>query len=334
MIPVQAVLAAVLIAASVEAQVPEPQRKGTQADLPPAPGRLIDVGGRRLHLLCSGEGSPTVILEAGASSFAIDWTLVQREVSRTNRTCSYDRAGMGWSDPPSPTTRASSAVDLHTLLAKAGEHGPYVLVGASRGGLLVRSYLDAYPDDVAGFVFVDPSTEDRLFTMIDGQAIAIAEVTAEQLRTTFPKQSVAVPRRRPQVGAPFDRLPPDLYQVRLQLDERLIAAAPDSVSPAIVGASQESERAFLAKLLATRKSQNPLGSRPTVVLTRGDEKNAGRESSHAALARLSTNTRHSMVAGSGHEIHLFEPSAVISAITDVVRAVRENAPLPSRPPDK
>jgi pimeloyl-ACP methyl ester carboxylesterase len=330
MTPARAVLSVVLGAASVGAQVPQPQRDGTQAELPAAPGRLIDVGGRRLHLLCSGEGSPTAILEAGASSFAIDWTLVQREVSRGNRTCSYDRAGMGWSDPTTPATRASSAVDLHTLLEKAGEHGPYVLVGASRGGLLVRSYLDAYPDDVAGFVFVDPSTEDRLFTMIDGQAIAIAEVTAEQLRTTFPKHTIAVPRRRPQTGAPFDKLPPDLYQVRVTLDERLIAGAPDSVSPEIVGASQESERAFLARLLATRKTGHPLGSRPTVVLTRGDETNAGREASHAALAKLSSNSRHSIVAGSGHEIHLFEPIAVITGIADVVRAIREKSALPPR----
>src|SRR5688572_16690867 len=95
----EAVLAFVLVTAPTMAQVLEQQRPGTQAELPPPPGRLIDVGGRRLRLLCSGEGSPTVILEAGASSFAIDWTLVQREVARSNRTCSYDRAGMGWSDP-------------------------------------------------------------------------------------------------------------------------------------------------------------------------------------------------------------------------------------------
>ena len=328
MTPVCAVLAVVLVAAPTIAQVPEQQRTGMQAELPPPPGRLIDVGGRLLHLLCSGEGSPTVILEAGASSFAIDWTLVQREVSRSNRTCSYDRAGMGWSDPTTPTTSAGSAADLHALLEKGGERGPYVLVGASRGGLLVRSYRETYPDDVVGFVFVDPSTEDRLFTMIDGQAMAIAETTAEQLRTTFPTQTIAVPRRRPQMGAPFDKLPPELYRIRVQLDERLIAAVPDSVSPEIVGASQESERAFLAKLLATRKTQFPLGSRPTVVLTRGDENNAGRESSHGALARLSSNSRHSIVAGSGHEIHLFEPAAVITAVADVVRAVREKSTLP------
>ena len=328
----RAIFGVVFLAAPLAAQVPATQRNGTQTELPPAPGRLIDIGGRRLHLLCSGEGSPTIILEAGASSFAIDWTLVQREVSRGNRTCSYDRAGMGWSDPTTPANRASSAVDLHSLLEKAGERGPYVLVGASRGGLLVRSYLQGYPDDVAGFVFVDPSTEDRLFTMIDGQAIAIAEVTAEQLRTTFPKQTIAVPRRRPQVGAPFDQLPPELYRVRVQLDERLIASMPDSVSADVVGASQESERSLLARLLETRKTQFPLGSRPTVVLTRGDEQNEGRASSHAALANLSSNSRHSIVVGAGHEIHLFQPSAVITGIADVVRSVRERTALPARKP--
>jgi len=299
-------------------------------ELPAAPGRLIDVGGRRMHLLCSGAGTPTVVLEAGASSFAIDWTLVQREVSKTNRICSYDRAGMGWSDPTTPTNRASSAVDLHTLLEKAGERGPYVMVGASRGGMLVRSYLADFPDDVIGFVFVDPATEDRLFTMIDGQAFAIAEVTAEQLRSTFPKEAVRVQRRRPQTGTPFDKLPPELYQVRVRLGERLIAATPDTVSAATVATSQESERAFLARLLATRKDQHPLGTRPTVVLTRGDEPNEGRAASHAALARLSSNSRHSIVAGAGHEIHLFDPPAVITAIADVVRAIRERTALPPR----
>ena len=318
--PVRSVLLMVLFASEAFAQAP----------LPTAPGRLIDVGGRKLHVLCSGEGAPTIVLEAGASAFAIDWTLVQREVSRGNRTCSYDRAGMGWSDPTTPENRASSAHDLHTLLERAGEKGPFVLVGASRGGLLVRNYLRTYADEVAGFVFVDPSTEDRLFTMLNGQGIAIAELSAEQLATTFPTKTIPIPRRNPQRGAPFDKLPPELYQVRIQLDEKLIASAPDSVTPDVVALGQESERALLAGLLATRRESTPLGSRPTVVLSRGDEKNEGREGSHVALARLSTNSRHSVIAGAGHEIHLFEPTAVITAIVDVVRAVREKSKLPAR----
>jgi pimeloyl-ACP methyl ester carboxylesterase len=301
-----------------------------QQALPPPPGQLIDIGGRRLHLLCSGQGSPTVVFEAGASSFAIDFTLVQREVAKTSRVCAYDRAGSGWSDPAKG--KVSTAADLHSLLGAAGVKPPYVLAGASRGGLLIRTYLLEYPDDVTGLVFVDPSSEDRLFTMFNGEGVLIAELTAEQLKTLMPREPVPVPRRSPQVGAPFDRLPPDLYRTRILLDERLIASVPDMVPAEIVATSQEGERAMLARLLATRKTNGgkPFGDRPTVVLSRGDEHNAEREAVHAALAALSTNSRHSVAAGAGHEIHLFDPPVVILAIQDVVASVRTKAPLPRR----
>ena len=310
----RAALAAFCFATGLAAQQP---------DLPPAPGKFVDIGGRRLHLICSGRGAPTVVLEAGASSFAIDWTLVQRELEKTTRVCSYDRAGMGWSDAPNGSTPASTARDLHTLLNAAGEHAPHIMVGASRGGLLIREYLADYPDDVAGLVFVDPASEDRLFTMLNGEGVLIASLTPEQLRTTVPRQPVAVPRRSPQTGAPFDKLPAELYKQRVALDMRLIASAPDTVTPEMIASAQERERALLARLLATRSAtQHPFGDRPTVVLSRGDESNAEREAVHAALARLSTSSRHSVIAGAGHEIHLFEPAAVIQAVTDVLREVR------------
>lgn len=300
-----------------------------QAALPPPPGKLIDVAGRRLHLLCTGQGGPTIVLEAGASSFAIDWTLVQGQGAAANRVCSYDRADMGWSDP-APAT-GSTAGDLNTLLRAAGERPPFVMVGASRGGLLIRRYLLDHPDDVAGLIFVDPASEDRLFTMINGEAVPIASVTAEQLKTTFPTKPVPIPRRNPQTGPPFDRLPPDLYQLRIKLDERLIASAPDSVPPEFVASFQEAERQLLARLLATRSaSQHPFGDRPTVVLSRGDEQNAEREKVHATLAQLSRNSRHTVVAGAGHEIHLFQPDVVVQAIADVVQAIRQKTPLPKR----
>jgi len=300
-------------------------------DLPPAPGKLFDVeNGRRLHMLCSGQGSPTVVIEAGASSFAIDFTLVQRELQRSHRVCSYDRAGSGWSDLLPPFTPARDAQDLHALLAAAKESGPYVLVGASRGGLLIRGYLAAYPADVAGLVFIDPASEDRLFGMVGGQAIAIAEMTPEQMRSTIPGSTVRVPRRPVQKGAPFDKLPPEVYQQRLLLDERLIASQPDSLTPEQLGAYQESERAFLASLLATRKAGTPFGDRPTVVLSRGTDPSKAREDVHATLAKLSTNWRHSVIAGAGHEIHLFEPAAVVVAINDVLEAVTRKSKLPAR----
>jgi pimeloyl-ACP methyl ester carboxylesterase len=292
-----------------------------------APGRMIDVGGRRLHLLCSGQGSPTIVLEAGASSFAIDWTLVQRELDRTNRVCSYDRAGLGWSD--SSATRGNESHDLHRLLGSAGERPPYILVGASRGGLLARAYVAEYPVEVAGLVLVDPSSEDRLFTMLGGEGVLIASLTAEQLQTTFPRRPVHAPRRPPQTGAPFDRLPPDLYRQRIILDERLIASIPETLPPEFIATAQERERAMLARLLAARSvTPHPLGDRPTVVLSRGDERNGEREAVHAALASLSTNSRHSVIAGAGHEIHLFDPGSVIRAARDVALAIRSKAKLP------
>jgi pimeloyl-ACP methyl ester carboxylesterase len=302
------------------------------AELPPPPGKLISIGERRLHLLCSGQGAPTIVLEAGASSFAIDWTLVQRDLEKTNRVCSYDRAGMGWSDPPASANPAREAEDLHALLTAAGEAPPYVITGASRGGLLIRDFLARYPSEILGLVFVDPSTEDNLWLMLRGQAVMFAAMTPEQLIETLPKEPVTPPRRKPQTGAPFDRLPPDVYRQRVLLDERLIASVPATLMPEWIGAFQERERLLLASLLASRKaSSHPFGERPTVVLSRGSERSNDREASHGAVAKLSTNARHSIIAGAGHEIHLFEPAAVVLAIRDVLQAVRDKAALPARP---
>lgn len=299
-------------------------------DIGPPPGRLVDIGGRTLHLLCSGSGSPTVVLEAGASSFAIDWTLVQREVARSTRVCSYDRIGFGWSDPATPGSPSTVSKDLHALLQKAGEKPPYVLVGASLGGLHVRTYTADYPEQVAGMVLVDPAAETRLFAMFQGEAVTIASLSAEQLRSTIPPGWVRLPPRSPQTGNPFDRLPPDLYATRIKLDQRLIASFPDSVSYEMRLAAVERDRARLARLLAlSQTTQHPLGARPLVVLTRGIEWNQGVHDTHAGLARLSTSSRHTRVEGAGHEIHLFAPAAVITAITDVVGAVRGGGKLRS-----
>jgi pimeloyl-ACP methyl ester carboxylesterase len=302
---------------------------GAQSDIGAPPGQMIDVGGRKLHLLCAGSGTPTVILEAGASAFAIDWTLVQRDIARTNRVCSYDRAGMGWSGGVMGDADSETG-DLHKLLSAAGERPPYVLVGASRGGMLIRSFLLDKPSEVVGLVFVDPATEDRMWVMVNGEALLFATLTPQQLQSTLPRQPVRIPRRSPQMGAPFDKLPPELYRVRIKLDERLIGSMPESVGPEVVAAHQERERSFLGRLMTTRSAPHPLGDRPTVVLSRGDERSEGREGVHQALAQLSTNSRHSVIIGAGHEIHLFEPAAVILAINDVLQAVREKTPLSRR----
>src|SRR5204863_4996757 len=110
-----------------------------------------------------------------------------------------------------------------------------------------------YPTEVVGLVLVDPATEDRLFTLLQGQAAAIASLTAEQLATTLPASgNVPVPTRSPQTGAPFDRLPADLYQRRVEIDRRLIASFPPTVPAAVVRESAEGRRAALARLLESR----------------------------------------------------------------------------------
>lgn len=308
--------------------LPLKSQERQEGRLPPPPGAMVDVGGRRIHLLCTGSGSPTIVFEAGASSFAIDFTLVQRDVARSNRVCSYDRAGMGWSDAATDDNRRSVARDLHDALTAAGERPPYVLVGASRGGLYIRTYQADYPAEVGGMVFLDPATEDRLFTMIGERMVAIAKVSAEELSATNPTRPVAVPRRRPQTGAPFDRLPSDLYRTRILLDEKLIASPPDTVGPDVVARFREAERRLLARLDSLRNlAERPLGDLPVVVLSRGDDTNEGRVNAHRAVAAQSRNAYHCVVADAGHEIHLFKPEAVVQAIASVVQAIRSRTTM-------
>lgn len=140
-----------------------------QAGVPPAPQTVkarVDVGGRRLNIHCAGvtghAGGPTVVLEAGFGNSSATWARVQPEVAKFARVCSYDRAGLGGSDPsPTPRTAVALTEDLHALLANAKVAGPYVLVGHSLGGILARLYASYYPAEVAGMVLVDSAHEDE-----------------------------------------------------------------------------------------------------------------------------------------------------------------------------
>jgi pimeloyl-ACP methyl ester carboxylesterase len=129
----------------------------------PPPGRLVDVGGHRLHLWCTGSGAPAVILENGLGGSTAAWGFVQPEVARFTRVCSYDRAGMGYSDPgPSPRTARRIASELAALVERGGIGRPVVLVAASSGGFNVRVFASDHPDRVAGLVLVDASHEDQV----------------------------------------------------------------------------------------------------------------------------------------------------------------------------
>ena len=125
------------------------------------PGKLIDMGGYKLHLYCSGSGSPTVILDYGLEGSYLDWRRVQPEVARFTRVCSYDRGGYGWSDPsPKPRTPTAMTAELHAVLVAAGEKPPYILVGHSYGGYDALTYAHAFRDETAAVVLVDSSHPD------------------------------------------------------------------------------------------------------------------------------------------------------------------------------
>lgn len=128
----------------------------------PPPGQLVDVGGHRLHLWCTGAGAPPVILEAGLGGSSADWGFVQPDTARFTRVCSYDRAGMGYSDPgPSPRTARRIAEELAKLIDRSGLDGPVVLVAASSGGFDVRVFASDHTDRVAGLILIDASREDQ-----------------------------------------------------------------------------------------------------------------------------------------------------------------------------
>jgi pimeloyl-ACP methyl ester carboxylesterase len=146
----------------------------------PPPGELVDVGGHRLHIHCTGaplsDDTPTVVMDAGLGGWSLDWAWVQPGVAEFARTCVYDRAGYAWSDPgPTPRDSRQVAAELHALLVNAEVSPPYVLVGQSFGGLNVRLYAIQHPDEVAGVVLVD-ATPDHLY---DAFPPALSEYQAD-----------------------------------------------------------------------------------------------------------------------------------------------------------
>jgi len=307
-----------------------------------APGRMIDVGGWRMHINCTGTaraGQPTVILEAGSSDFSIDWAFVQPAVATFTRVCSYDRSGSGWSDlGPYPHTLKQIVFELHLLLEKAGESAPLVYVGHSYGGRIGRLYAATYPGDIRGIVFVDAGHEDSL-VMLNGKLLrewesatgkpvpepkATDPLRVEDLPTNLRRQfeaAAAANANRP-VGPPHNKLPPELQRAR--------AWAMSQVKWFASNNSPFEGDEILALKNARTATAHPLDDMPIIVLTqsipvdpaneRGAEREEERHRLAADLAALSRNKKQiNTSAATGHHIHIDEPQLVISAIHDVVR---------------
>jgi len=279
----------------------------------PPPGRLIDVGGYRLHLDARGVASaaPTVILEGGAGLGSVTWGWVQPRVAETTRVLAYDRAGIGWSDRgPEPRDGRQIARELHAALQGAGIYGPYVLVGHSFGGLYVRIFGDMYPDEVVGMVLVDPTHPDQMqrspregeAMQTTGRLMGVFDVLSHSgvLRLINPAQ-----------------LMPGLPAMQ---DARLRAYAADGFANAA-----KAEMAIIESRTAPQVRQTgDLGDRPLMVLSAGQTlaQDPLFSDLHDELAHLSTRGIHRVEEGATHASMVFDAThaqATITAIQEVVR---------------
>lgn len=276
----------------------------------PPTGRLVDVGGFRLHLDCRGEGSPAVILDAGLGGSSLDWALVQPELARVTRVCAYDRAGMGWSEKGTePRSPARLSEELQALLTNGGIEGPYVLVGHSLAGKTIRLFASAYPEDVAGMVLVDARSE-VVEANSDMNGFAAALNAQGAVYTVARRLGVAR-----LFGAAFMDLPhlPPALATQMALAQ----TESDAIAATILeGLSRTADDASLASA--------KLGSIPLIVVAAGERMRnvPGWSAAQEAMAALSTNGRLVVAEHSGHAVHLVEPEIVIDAALSVVAEAR------------
>lgn len=307
------------------------------------PGRLIDVGGFRLHASCAGDGSPAIVLDAALGGSSLSWSLVQPELARMSRVCSYDRAGFGWSDAgPMPRTAGRIADELRVLLDRAGVAPPFLLVGHSFGGLVMLVFARRYRRDTAGLVLVDPAhAEDWASPAPKEQAqidrgvrmcrygasaarfglarlvaslAAIGQVGLARRLVAFASRG-GLSRQDEGIIAPIWKLPAEARRPlkRFWTQPKFFEALGSQIESVCVSAAEVLDAmagGFGDLPLATISSTDP-----------GDYRLRQQE----ALARLSTRGRHVVASRSGHWIPLDQPDAVIAAVRDVLTEIRRDA---------
>ena len=283
------------------------------------PGTAFDVGGHRLHLQCTGTGSPTVVLESGLGEMSSSWARIAPAVAATTRVCAYDRAGQGWSgDAAGPQDGLAVARDLHVLLAVAGERAPFVLVGHSTGGTYVMTYAAQYPDQVAGMVLLDSSTPDQL--RLPGYS-----ATYNMMRRGL---GVGPSLARLGLGRPIPATAMSSLPAPAAAQFRTFATSSRGLR------NMRDEVSALPAAFAQAGALRTLGSKPLTVITATESlhKTAGWPAAQNRLAALSSNSSHRVVDSTHSGLLDNERASDGSsrAITDVVRAVRTHNPLPPR----
>jgi len=267
----------------------------------PPPGQLVDIGGYRLHLWCTGDGAPAVILDTGLGGSSAGWVFVQSDVARFTRVCSYDRAGMGYSDPgPSPRTARRIASELAKLLDRSGIAGPVVLVGASIAGFNVRVFASDHPERAAGLVLVDASHE------ADTHEVPPMARFVPLLSTVGVLRLFGV-----SFGGRIESLPPSVQ--RYALATRFRAAGYQAAADEIIHIRES--------VSEVRSSRRKL-TIPVVVVTgaRGADENW--RHLQQDLTSLSERGCLMIARQSGHVVSVDQPQAVVDAIRAIVDMAR------------
>ena len=303
-----------------------------ESEAPPPPGKLYEIGGRKMHLYATGESNagPAVVLEAGAGAFSVDWYLVQQEVAKFACVCSYDRAGHAWSElGPHPRTHKQAVYDLRRLLAKAGVPPPYVMVGHSLGGKLVRIFAMEYANDVAGMVLVDVGVEGS-GSFVNGKDVGPWEgvqprpIPAPRDQISDDERALSKPELDgykqfrdmvglPKIEKPFDKLPEPIQKLRLWA----MSLPQSNVTDHNPYGAEESFLLFADRI----RMEHPLGNKPLVVLSRKNDEE-GRMQRQRGLLTLSGNSAFAMSDFPVHEIHMAQPDLAVSAIRAVLQSVK------------
>jgi len=273
--------------------------------VPPSPGRMVNIDGRKLHLNCIGQGSPTVVLEAGLGDSSLAWSLVQPKLATATRVCSYDRSGTAWSHDAGPQHGlAKAADDLDRLLRTSGESSPYLLVGHSWGGWLITVYARSHLENVAGIVLVDSSV---------GFDPPVIEKMPES-QVGGPPAGPLIMKKSSDEDDPFKKLPASAgkaYQWTQSLPRFDDVDDPDEP---------------LATVQTATRGEFPLDSKPLVLVVArrggamGEDTDKGKmiRSKVLSLSRESTL----MYANSGHHVHLEEPDTVVAAVRKITDKAR------------
>jgi pimeloyl-ACP methyl ester carboxylesterase len=294
-----------------------------------APGQIVDVGGRKMHILCKGVApGPTVVLEMGAAESSAYWWGIQDAVASFAHVCTYDRAGFGWSEQAKGSTSLETrAVDLHAVLKAANVPGPYVLVGHSLGGPLIRLYARDHLEQAAGFVFVDTPDEAGMFR--DGYQKFVR-------KSMKPMIGMMTFARRFGIMRVIDALSPNNGFPRQTGEEARLALA-IARRPATLDMALADFDAVLNAPATFRREQGfggHVGDRPVAVISHGqkfpppyDVLEVGWDEGQKRLVALSTDSELIVAPKSNHMIQADEPEIVLDAIRRVYMAARDGTRL-------